>query len=53
MGEALLRIHDLQVSFRGRDGQSCLPLRGVELEVAAGEVHSLVGESGEYLETVG
>jgi oligopeptide/dipeptide ABC transporter ATP-binding protein len=46
MAEALLSIRDLAVSFRGRDGNSCLPLRGVNLEVTPGEVHSLVGESG-------
>jgi oligopeptide transport system ATP-binding protein len=46
MAEALLSIRNLQVSFQGRDGSSSRPLRGIDLEVAAGEVHSLVGESG-------
>ena len=46
MAESLLAIRDLQVSFGLRDGGRCLPLRGVDLEVAPREVHCLVGESG-------
>jgi oligopeptide/dipeptide ABC transporter ATP-binding protein len=46
MSESLLKIDDLRVSFHGRDGVLSRPLRGVDLDLSAGEVHSLVGESG-------
>ncbi len=45
MGEPLLRVRDLEVSFEGEDG-STRAVDGVSLEVAAGEVVALVGESG-------
>jgi peptide/nickel transport system ATP-binding protein len=41
----LLTIEDLHVSFRSEDGETT-PVRGVTLNVAAGETMALVGESG-------
>jgi oligopeptide/dipeptide ABC transporter ATP-binding protein len=46
MAKTLLSIKDLRVSFHLRDGGRCQPLRGVDLDLSPGEVHSLVGESG-------
>jgi peptide/nickel transport system ATP-binding protein len=45
MGEPLLRVRDLAVSFEGEDGAT-RAVDGVSLDVAAGEVVALVGESG-------
>src|SRR3990172_7974077 len=41
MGESFLRLSAIQKSFGGTAA-----LRGVELDVAAGEIHGLVGETG-------
>lgn len=41
----LLSIRDLQVSFR-TDGKEHVALKGVSLDIAAGETLALVGESG-------
>ena len=44
-GGALLEVRDLHVSFASEDGE--LPaVRGVDLDVAAGQTLALVGESG-------
>ncbi|WP_221584969.1 ABC transporter ATP-binding protein [Microbacterium sp. G2-8] len=43
MGEQVLRIDDLRVRFSGRGEDA---VRGVSLDVSAGEVVALVGESG-------
>lgn len=45
MTEPLLSIRDLKLGFR-KDNSETLALRGVDLEVAAGETVGLVGESG-------
>jgi peptide/nickel transport system ATP-binding protein len=42
---AVLAVHDLHVAIGGR-GSAANVLRGVSLEVGAGEVRGLVGESG-------
>ena len=42
---ALLRVRDLSVAFPGRE-RELYAVRGLSLEVAAGEVVGLVGESG-------
>ncbi|TIV92631.1 MAG: ATP-binding cassette domain-containing protein [Mesorhizobium sp.] len=42
---ALLSIHDLTVSYRG-DGRGVPALRGVSLEIEAGERLAIIGESG-------
>jgi peptide/nickel transport system ATP-binding protein len=42
---AVLTVHDLHVAI-GRRGRATNVLRGVSLEVGAGEVRGLVGESG-------
>ena len=43
--EAVLRVHDLQVSFPGPDGW-ITPVRGVSFTIHAGEAVGVVGESG-------
>jgi peptide/nickel transport system ATP-binding protein len=45
LGESAVRVEDLHVTFT-RDGQQVQALRGVDLEVAPGELLGLVGESG-------
>jgi len=44
--EALLETRDVHVSFPGRKGTVARAVDGVDLEVRAGEVLALVGESG-------
>jgi peptide/nickel transport system ATP-binding protein len=44
-GESVLSIRDLQVEFKTEDGL-VHAVRGVDLDVAAGEVLGIVGESG-------
>ena len=46
MGEPLLAIRDLRLSFAGRQRVEATPLRGVDLTVESSQMHSLVGESG-------
>ncbi len=45
MAEPLLAIRDLRVSFR-RGGRELEAVRGIDLDVRAGEVLGIVGESG-------
>jgi len=44
--EPLLSIRDLRVTFGGRDGEPLEAVRGVDLDVAPGELVAVVGESG-------
>jgi oligopeptide transport system ATP-binding protein len=46
VGEPLLAVHDLRVSFAARQAAEATPLRGIELAVQQGQMHALVGESG-------
>ena len=46
MSEPLLSVRDLEVSFTDFDGEVVRAVDGVSLELAAGEVLALVGESG-------
>ncbi len=43
---SLLEIESLRVEFPGEDGRQLVAVKGVDLEVDAGEVVGLVGESG-------
>ncbi len=45
MSDALLHIENLRVQFRGHE-QLTDVVRGVNLDIGAGETHALVGESG-------
>jgi peptide/nickel transport system ATP-binding protein len=45
-GTPLLAVRDLRVSFGQRDGAPLEAVRGVDLDVAAGELVAVVGESG-------
>jgi ABC-type glutathione transport system ATPase component len=44
--EALLRVDNLSVSYRARDGRETTAVRGVGFQVAPGETVGLMGESG-------
>jgi oligopeptide/dipeptide ABC transporter ATP-binding protein len=46
VSEPLLSIRDLRVTFGGRDREPAQAVRGVDLDVAAGELVAVVGESG-------
>ena len=46
MGEPLLAVEDLRVSFGARGGREVEPVRGVSFEVSSGEIVGVVGESG-------
>ena len=41
----MLQIENLQVAFRGHNGDTDV-VRGLDLQIEAGETHALVGESG-------
>jgi oligopeptide/dipeptide ABC transporter ATP-binding protein len=43
---SLLEIEALRIEFPGEDGEELVAVKGVDLEVEAGEVVGLVGESG-------
>jgi oligopeptide transport system ATP-binding protein len=45
MATPLFAIRDLRVAFRGAEGET-VAVRGVDIDVAAGEVVAIVGESG-------
>ncbi len=45
-GRTLLSIEDLRVSYDQSEGPSIEVVHGVSLQVRAGEVHGLIGESG-------
>jgi len=48
----LLDIQNLRVEFPGRDG-TFMAVNGADLEVAPGQIHGLVGESGAGKSTIG
>ncbi|MEM9912593.1 MAG: ABC transporter ATP-binding protein [Pseudomonadota bacterium] len=48
----LLDIHNLRVEFPGRHG-TFVAVNGADLQVAPGEIHGLVGESGAGKSTIG
>ena len=50
---AILRVTDLVKTFTGRGGRPVRALKGVSIEVAAGESVGLVGESGSGKTTLG
>jgi peptide/nickel transport system ATP-binding protein len=51
--KAILRVSDLVKTFPGRGGRPVRALKGVSIEVAAGESVGLVGESGSGKTTLG
>jgi ABC-type glutathione transport system ATPase component len=51
--DPILRVSDLQVTFRGRRGKQAHIIKGVSFDLAAGETLSLVGESGSGKTTIG
>ncbi len=51
--KAILRVSDLVKTFAGRGGRPVRALKGVSIEVAAGESVGLVGESGSGKTTLG
>ena len=46
MSEPLLSLRDIHVTFKGRKGAVARAVDGVDLDIQAGEVVALVGESG-------
>ncbi|HYV89210.1 MAG TPA: ABC transporter ATP-binding protein [Candidatus Polarisedimenticolia bacterium] len=51
--KAILRVSDLVKTFAGRGGRPVQALKGVSIDVAAGESVGLVGESGSGKTTLG
>lgn len=45
-GTAVAEVSDLHVTFVRRDRPDVYALRGIDLRIAAGEIHAVVGESG-------